>query len=131
MFVPYERFQQATISDLTAEQYERLAPMADLILDDWTIGRAGRAVANGEALPDAVVTLYAALIENIPAIMEGTKIGKSGLVTSFSNGVDSYSFDVTKTMKERLGDTLGWMLSLLPVEWSSGVVSFEGGNKYA
>ena len=117
--------------DFTEEQYMRLAPMADAIIDDWTLGRVGDAAKRDEELPDPVVTLYVAIIENLPAVMQNSKVGKGGLVSSFSNGIDSFSFDVSVSIDDQLQKSLGWMLNLLPVEWMSGCVAFEGGNKYA
>lgn len=149
MFVSWEDFQTVTIGNpistpnetgeemvipegtITKEQYTRLAPMADSIINNWTIGRVGRAVKHGEDLPEVVVILYVAIIENLPALMDNAKTGKGGLVSSFSNGIDSYSFEVTSGISEQLYRSLGWMLEMLPLEWNSAVVSFEGGNKYA
>ena len=146
MYVSYEQFLENTVAavpmqpttdaepvkaDITEEQYVRLAPMADLVIDDWTLDRVGRAVRNGEDLPPAVITLYCAMIETLPGIMEGVKPGKGGLVSSFSNGIDSFSFAVTPDISEQLENTLGWMRDLLPIEWCSAVVGFEGGNRYA
>lgn len=141
MYVSWDKFSEVTLGntsdeegvkpDITEEQYMRLSPMADAIIDNWTLDRVGRAVKNGEELPDIVVTIYVAIVENLPAIMDNTKMGKGGLVSSFSNGIDSYSFDVSKSMMEQLEQSLGWMINLLPVEWGSACVYFEGGNKYA
>lgn len=147
MYVSYERFLEHTLGavpphpkeddskqefdGLTEKQYAHVAPMADLIIDDWTLERVGRAVRNGEELPQSVVTLYVAICEAIPGIMDGAKSGSTGLVTSFSNGVDSYNFQVTEDMATALENQLGWMVDLLPIEWCSAVVSFKGGNAYA
>lgn len=138
MYVPFERFKELTLGDtddpkqgITKDMYKRVAPMADAIIDDWTLERVGRAVRSGESLPDSVVTLYVTIVESLPSLMDNTKIGKGGLVSSFSNGIDSYSFDVTSSMNEQLRSSLGWMVEALPVEWMSGVVSFKGGNRYA
>ena len=137
MYVPFETFTELTLGDtsdstqgITEGQYAKVAPMADAIIDHWTLERVGRAVRNGEELPDVIVTIYVKIIEALPDIMDGTKIGKGGLVSSFSNGIDSYSFDVSQTMEDQLKSRFGWMLDLLPVEWGSECVSFEGGNKY-
>lgn len=140
MYVSWEDFSNLTLGntdpdkgqpDFTEGTYVRLASMADLIIDDWTLGRVGKAVRNGEELPDSVKTLYVAIVEQLPALMENSKVQSGGLVSSFSNGIDSYSFDVTQTMDDELRRSLGWQLNLLPVEWISACVSFEGGNKYA
>lgn len=131
MYVSYEQFQAVGMAELSEEEYARLAPMADLVIDNWTLDRVGRAVKNGEELPQSVQVLYCAIVEAMPDILQNTKPGKGGLVTSFSNGIDSYSFDVTQTVGQQLEQSLGWMVGLLPVEWISAAVAFEGGNGYA
>ena len=138
MYVPFETFAELTLGDvsdpeqgITEGQYAKVAPMADAIIDHWTLDRVGKAVENGEELPDVIVTLYVKIVESLPDIMDGTKVGKGGLVSSFSNGIDSYTFDVTDTMEGQLRSRFGWMLELLPVEWGSACVCFEGGNRYA
>ena len=127
MYVSFCKFQKATVSDISEGEYRRVAPLADALIDDWTLGRVGRAYEDGEELPPTVVTLYCAIVESLPAVLEGSRVGKGGLVSSFSNGVDSYTFEVTETAASRLKSQLGWMLWLLPVEWMSGVVSYKGG----
>ena len=138
MYVSFETFAELTLGDvsdpeqgITEEQYSKIAPMADAIIDHWTLERVGKAVKNDEELPDIVKTIYVKIVESLPDIMDGTKIGKGGLVSSFSNGIDSYSFDVSETMENQLLKQFGWMLNLLPIEWGSICVPFEGGNKYA
>lgn len=127
MYLTYRAFQEATVSDMTESDYARAAAVADAVIDNWTLGRIGRAYEAGEELPDAAVVLYCAIVESVPAVLEGSKVGKGGLVSSFSNGVDSFSFDTSSTAEQRLRTQLGWMLDLLPVEWMSGVASYEGG----
>lgn len=131
MYVPYDVFKEHGMADLTEDEYKRLAPMADLVIDHWTLERVGRVAKKGEELPDSVVTLYCAIVEAIPPVIEGSKPSKGGLVTSFSNGIDSYSFDVSETVEQQLQRSVGWMADLLPVEWVSAAVAYEGGNGYA
>lgn len=133
MYVTYDIFESLTLGDgeITEEVYSKVAPMADAIIDHWTLGRVGKAVAKGEELPEAVRIIYTKIVESVPAIMDGTKVGKGGLVSSFSNGIDSYTFEVSESMEEQMLNRFGWMIDLLPVEWISGCVSFDGGNKYA
>lgn len=133
MYVPFDRFEELTLGDgdITEEFYAKAAPMADAIIDHWTLDRVGRAVRNDEELPEIVEALYVKIVESLPAVMDGVKMGKGGLVSSFSNGIDSYTFDVSDTVEKRLKDTIGWMVGMLPVEWISECVSFEGGNRYA
>lgn len=113
--------------DITEEEYIRLAPMADLLIDHWTLDRVGDAVRGGYQLPQAVVVLYAAIIENLPTVMSESKLGTGGLVSSFSNGIDSYSFDLNSTVEDRLERSLRWMVDALPVDWISSCVSYKGG----
>ena len=133
MYIDFDTFESMTLGDgdIPEDVYSKVAPMADAIIDHWTLGRVGRAVANGEELPEAVKLVYVKIIESVPDILDGTKVGKGGLVSSFSNGIDSYSFDVSESMEQQMLNRFGWMLELLPVEWSSECVRFEGGNKYA
>lgn len=146
MYVSYETFLENTLGavpmqpttdaepqkqSITEEEYVKLAPMADLIIDHWTLDRVGRAVRNGEDLPAPVVTLYVALIDRIPTIMDATTPESGGTIKTFSNGIDTFTFNVTSNVLEQLRGSLGWLLDLLPVEWLSACVSFEGGNRYA
>ena len=118
MFVDYETYSEIALSEIDSEQYSRLAPVADAIVDAWTLERAGRAVGRGLSLPQQVVHLYAAVVDALPSVLEQTKA--PSLVSSFS-------FDAPKTLQEQLYGQLGWMVNLLPVEWVSGVSSYEGG----
>lgn len=128
MFVDYEAYKAfASANLLTEPEYERLAPFADLIIDHWTLGRVGRADRYGEDLPDSVKVLYAATVDALPSILSESKGGER--VTSFSNGVDSFTF-ANATLQQRLSEQLGWMLSLLPIEWSSACIAFDGGASY-
>lgn len=141
MYVSYETFLENTLGavpmqpttdaetqkpSITEEEYVRLAPMADLIIDHWTLDRVGRAVRNGEDLPASVITLYVALVETIPGIMDGVNPSKGGLVSSFSNGIDSYTFEVTPNLEQQLKNTLGWLVDMLPPEWGNVIASQYG-----
>lgn len=146
MYVSYDQFLNHTLGGIPSHPIEdgnpsefdgiserdfvRIAPIADLIIDDWTLGRVGKAVKNGEELPNTVLTVYTSICEALPAIMEGQK-NAGGLVSSFSNGVDSYTFAVTSDVAESVNNQVGWLRNLLPVEWGSACVYFEGGNEYA
>ena len=128
MYVPFETYRELALSEISKEEYAKVAPMADAIIDHWTLERVGRAVRDDEELPDIIVTLYCKIVDAIPDMLEGTKIGKGGLVSSFSNGIDSYTFDVSETMDQQLHNRFAWMLELLPVEWGSACVHYRGGN---
>lgn len=143
MYLSYEDYLAAQLGGIPSNEdtevpkpqldeagYISAAPIADAIIDDWTLGRVGKAVANGEALPAIVQTVYFAICNSVPGLMEGSKVGNSP-ISSFSNGIDSYGFAVTSEVSKQLRDSIGWMVELLPVEWCSACVSFEGGNRYA
>lgn len=134
MYVDYETFLKYTLyapEEMPIETYEKLAPMSDSIIDNWTLERVGKAVKNEEELPGIVISLYCSIVEQLPALIENGRLSKGGLVSSFSNGIDSYTFEVNESMSSELYRTLSWKLELLPVEWISACVAFDGGNKYA
>lgn len=126
-YVSYEEYRDYADAAIDEAEYNRLAPLVDLIIDHWTLERVGRAYRAGETLPDHVVSLYCAIVYHLPSVIEAS----GERVSSFSNGVDSFSFDVPETVEAELGKSLGWMISMLPVEWSSACVPFDGGNRYA
>lgn len=127
MYVNYSDFTEYAIGSVEYETFARVAPLADAVLDHWTLGRAGAAISAEEELPPVVVALWCAIAEALPSVMEEAT-GKGGRVSSFSNGVDSFTF---AAVDDALAERVGWMLQMLPVEWLSGVVRFEGGNRYA
>lgn len=125
MFVDYEDYKELSNTvALSEDDYERIAPIADLVVDHWTLGRTARASANGEELPSAVKAVYTAVVNVVPSVLEESKGGER--VTSFSNGVDTFSF-ASEPLSARLWSQLGWMAELLPVEWISACVGYEGG----
>lgn len=124
MYVSYMDYQGFARGDvLTEEEYGQVAPYADLIINNWTLDRVGKAFSNGEELPECVKAVYVSIVDNIDALT-----GSQELVSHFSNGVDSFTFDVSGS-KQSAAYRLA--LELLPVEWISGCVSFKGGNAYA
>ena len=127
MYVTYAEYKQLSGSPVSEADFKRMAPVADAAVDHWTLGRVGRADSYGEDLPDSVRVLYAATVDALPSILSEAKGGER--VTSFSNGVDSFTF-ANVTLQQRLSEQVGWMLSLLPIEWTSACVSFDGGASY-
>lgn len=126
MYVSFETYEQRA-GKLSADDYEKAAPIADLVIDHWTLDRVGMAVSKGEELPDSVITVYCSIIDSVPSLMEASTVGANE-VSSFSNGIDSYGFETNKTVADKAQSSLGWMMEMLPVEWISSVVSYEGGN---
>ena len=128
MYVDFETFKAATYSDMDEREYESACAIADAVIDDWTLGRVGAAYGKGEELPTIVERLYCAIVESVPAMLESSKVGKGEPVSSFSNGVDTFTFAASEPIEQRLRRSVGWMLDLLPVEWVSGVSSYRGGS---
>lgn len=103
--------------------YPRMAAFADIAMDHWTLGRIGRAFRDGDELPECVMAAYAATVDAMPDALESMRGER---LKSFSNGVDSYSFADPSSAGE-LADSVGWVVGMLPVEWVSACVSYEGG----
>lgn len=121
MYVSYLEYQRFTNDPLLEVDYVKAAPYADAYIDNWTLDRVGKAVKAGEELPDVVKMVYAKIIDSLEQVNS-----QGGEVASFSNGVDSYTFDTSKSEAARVYDAT---ISLLPVEWSSADVSYRGGNE--
>lgn len=123
MYVPYETYESTLYGDGVSEaEYPAYSALADVMIDDWTYGRVGKAVEDGEELPQEIVLLYSAIVSNGKSLKESTTNSEAAL-SSFSNGVDSYGFDTDKSASERLESSLAWMLDALPVKWTSAVVN--------
>lgn len=122
MYVPYETYKETVFGDVVSEDdYPAYASLADTLIDSWTYGRVGLAVSDGEELPNEIVQLYSAIMSNAKSLKQSSESTEAAL-SSFSNGVDSYSFDNTETVSERLYASLAWMVEALPVKWISAVV---------
>lgn len=125
MYVEFEQFDNSAFGGMTAAEFEASAPLADLLIDHYTLGRVGRCHEQGHALPPSVVTAWCAIAAAVPAaVAESSQEG--GKLTSFSNGVNSYGFadsDALTALTERTE----WVVQALPVEWVSAAVHYEGG----
>lgn len=126
MYVSWETYKASAFASegVSEPDYPRLASLAEAVIDDWTLWRVGEAYATGEALPECIVNLYAAIVSNIPQLVEDAKSGavSEPLLTSFSNGVDSFGFEAEQGVSERLRSGLQWMVDALPIEWQSSCV---------
>ena len=112
MYVDYKDYTAYATDPVSEDQYKKDAPFADAYIDNATMGRVGRAVRNGEDLPEAVKMAYSRIIA-------ATEADGGERVSSFSNGVDSYTFDTSET---EVGQAYRQAIDLLPVEWISGVI---------
>lgn len=126
MYVAYAEYAETAFASaenaVSEEDYPRLAALADAVVDAWTYGRVGDAVGHGEELPYSVRALYAAVVNNGRSLVEESSSGSGDVVSSFSNGVDSYSFDVDSDTVKRLESSLGWMIDALPLRFTSACV---------
>lgn len=122
MYITYMDYQEFARGDVMDEaEYTRNAPYADAIIDNWTLNRVGEAVSDGVELPDVVKAVYTAIVENVDVLS-----GSGEVVSSFSNGVDSYTFDTSAgTQAEQVKAAA---IEMLPVEWCSAAVDYKGGN---
>ena len=126
MYVDFDTYSASAFGGMTADEYEKAAPLADLLIDHYTLGRVGRCFEQGHDLPASVETAYCAIAAAVPAaVEESTTAG--GKLTSFSNGVNSYGFSADGNVLNALTERTEWVLSALPVQWVSAAVCYEGG----
>lgn len=95
--------------------FPALETRARYILDDWTLNRLRGLESVPEEHQEAVELCMVEIIDHMP------QTGKER-VTSFSNGVNSFSFaDVSDAESLK-----GFVVRTLPIELCSAVVSYEG-----
>lgn len=130
MYLDFETYANSPFADASMDEasYRRASALADATIDEITLGRVGETVANGETLPPQVVSLYSALATNArktaDSIAKGE--GSEAALSSFSNGVDSYSFDTDSDEHTRLMESVSPLVDALPVGWVSACV---GGSR--
>lgn len=129
MYVDYATYSKSPFGGKVAEDdYASYSALADSVIDSWTFGRVGEEVAGGGELPQQVTSLYSAIVSGIPALVdESAGVGGSAL-TSFSNGVDSYGFDVTIQVADRLWSSLRWLYDALPLRYVSSAANQPTGR---
>lgn len=111
-YIDYETY--ASMGGEAAEaEFPALERKARYILDYWTLNRIDDDAL--EEWREAVEVCMVEIIDNMP------KTGEER-VTSFSNGVNSFSF-ADETVEQSLHD---FVVRVLPVELISAVVSYEG-----
>lgn len=111
MYLTFEEYKDmgGTLSEGAYSRFER---KAEYYLDYWTLDR----IKNFEEIPECVKDAMFEVIEKLPSL-DGER------VTSFSNGVNSFSFDTSTSDLDSLYNKIKVML---PVELISAVVSYEG-----
>lgn len=108
MYITYEQYQ-ALGGTVSATDFPRFECRAGLLLDDWTLDRIRFMPA---PLPAYVAVAMTEIIDALPKLA-GER------VTSFSNGVTSFSFDASKSDVSMLYDDV---VRILPLELVSRCV---------
>lgn len=98
---------------LPEEQYPIAERKARALLDDWTLDRIKRL----DEIPEEVELAMFEVIERIGPAFDG-----NGGVSSFSNGVNSVSFNASADVRGELYDLV---TAILPVELISAAVHFN------
>lgn len=113
-YIDYETY--ASMGGKAKEaDFPAIETRARYILDDWTLNRLRGLDSVPEEWQEAVHLCMVEIIDNMP------KTGQER-VTSFSNGVNSFSF-ADETVTDALRD---FVVRTLPIELVSAVVSYEG-----
>jgi hypothetical protein len=108
VYITYEQYQ-ALGGTVSATDFPRFERRAGVWLDDWTLDRLRTMT---EPYPDYVLVAMTEIIDALP------KLGGER-VTSFSNGVTSFSFDASKSDISMLYDDV---MRILPLELVSRCV---------
>ena len=129
MYVDYATYSSNPFGGkVTEDEYTGYSSIADAVIDEWTFGRVGLEVADGGALPYSVASLYCAIVSGIPALVDESAGVGGSVLTSFSNGVDSYGFDVSSQVSDRLWSSLRWLHDSLPLRYTSTVANQPRGR---
>lgn len=129
MYLDYETYTGLVTKPVSEIEYEKVSVIADAVIDTWTLDRVGNAVKDGVELPGIIKALYCSIVNEIPNAMAYE--GSGGKVSSFSNGVDSFSFDTSDTFGKRLKDSCSWILDYMPNEWGNTIASEWGKYPHA
>lgn len=102
MYLTYDKYQELG-GKVSEADFPRLEAKAECLLDEWTMLRIR---FTNPPLPDYVALAMTEIVDEL------TKLGGER-VTSFSNGVTSFSFDPSKSDISMLYDDV---VRILPVE---------------
>lgn len=132
MYLTYEEYT-AMGGTADADTFDRLEPEAELLLDVWTLNRLHVPEAIPDGIPSSVKVAMRRLVDYVPSIEEGYKRKANGEeVSSFSNGVNSFSF-ATSDASAGSGNTAldaayDQITGMLPIELVSTCVSYNYAN---
>lgn len=105
-YLTFEEYQQAG-GNLAEQDFAQAEERAEFVLDTWTFGRLQ---GDGNELLEHYAKSVKFVMRRLVDAPE-TAIGGGGdRVSSFSNGVDSFGFDVSKSESAQLYESLYWYL---------------------
>lgn len=105
-YLTFEEYQQAG-GKLAEQDFAKAGERAEFVLDTWTFGRLQ---GDGNELLERYAKPVKFVMRRLVDVPE-TAIGGGGdRVSSFSNGVDSFGFDVSKSESSQLYESLYWYL---------------------
>ena len=122
-YISYEQYK-ALGGGADEPEFAKREPFAESVMDSVTLNRLKDPRSlKGDA--DVWQRAFVTLIESVPSILDGFDGSKSP-VTSFSNGIDSFSFANAETGTNPALESAKAQLSLmLPVELISADVSYN------
>ena len=131
MYVTYEEYQQAG-GKLTEAEFDVQEPMAEIMLDGWTLNRLKEqsVVDDLKTTGDwlSVVVALSWLTDQMQGIEKARKAKADGAeVTSFNNGVNSFSFGGGSSSDSTAAESSAYheVVRILPVELVSACVSYN------
>lgn len=113
MYLSYEDYAAMGGKLPDGQEYENAERRARALLDAWTLDRIKRL----DEIPGEVELAMFEVIERIGPAFDG-----NGGVSSFSNGVNTVSFNASADVRGELYDLV---TAILPVDLISAAVSFD------
>lgn len=131
MYVTYEEYRELG-GALDEKSFAAAEPRAEMLLDGWTLNRlkSERVVADLEQMGEyqKVKVAMAWLVDQMQGIEKARKAKSEGTeVTSFNNGVNSFSFGGGASSEETAAESSAYheVCRMLPVELVSACVSYN------
>lgn len=131
MYVTYEEYRELG-GALDEKSFAAAEPRAEMLLDGWTLNRlkSERVVADLEQMGEyqKVKVAMAWLVDQMQGIEKARKAKAEGTeVTSFNNGVNSFSFGGGASSEETAAEASAYheVCRMLPVELVSACVSYN------
>lgn len=104
-YLTYEEYKEMGGSAVSEQDFQQAERRARALMDDWTMGRVRAMQEAGDPVPECVKEAMCVAVDAVP--------GLSGeRVSSFDNGVDSFTFD---TSRDETGELYDAVCAMLPV----------------